>query len=286
MNGNTRSEVIRGNVVSKSCIDHCYTNVPEKVSKPEVVSVGTSDHLGVVITKYAKVEKSKPQTVKKRSYKCFKVEEFLTEVFESKINEAVKACDDIDSAAEVFEKMFRQIIDAHAPIKVFQMRKNYTPYLSEETKLLMKEQKILKEEMTINGDIVLAKEVRAISKEIVKSIKKDEKEYFENGLSDKVDVSTAWKTANELLGNQKNLAPTAIKEVGENGVTEIVKNPEKLATLFNKFFRNKIKKLREKSSHQPTLHPTQRLRNWLGSRSQPPPPFSLKEIDKRLTRKL
>ena len=56
--------------------------------------------------------------------------------------------------------------------------------------------------------------LKVLSKEIEKSIKKDEKEYFENGLSDKVDVSTAWKTANELLGSNTNLAPTAIKEVG------------------------------------------------------------------------
>ena len=115
----------------------------------------------------------------------------------------------------------------------------------------MKEQKILREEITKNRDIVLAIEVNAISKEIVKSIKKDEKKYFENGLSAKVDVSKALKSANELLRNQKNLAPTAINEVGKNGVTEIVKNPEKLATLFNKFFINKIKKLRGKSTYTP-----------------------------------
>ena len=101
----------------------------------------------------------------------------------------------------MFEGMFKTILDEHAPVKVFQMRKNYTPYLREETKLFMEEQKVLKEEMTRTGDLTLAKELNVLSKEIEKSIKKDEKEYFENGLSDKVDVSTAWKTANELLGN-------------------------------------------------------------------------------------
>ena len=35
----TRSEVVRGGRVAKSCIDHCYTNVPDKVSDPEVVMV-------------------------------------------------------------------------------------------------------------------------------------------------------------------------------------------------------------------------------------------------------
>lgn len=41
------TEIGPGGMVSRSCIDHCYTNVPEKVSTPEVISVGTSDHLGL-----------------------------------------------------------------------------------------------------------------------------------------------------------------------------------------------------------------------------------------------
>jgi hypothetical protein len=138
----------------------------------------------------------------------------------------------------------------------------------------MEEQKVLKEEMTRTGDFCLAKELRLISREIEKSIKRDEKEYFEKGMSDKVDVSTAWKTANALLGNNKNLAPTAIKEVDKTGVINIVTNPLKLATMFNKFFRSKVKKLREKSNQPPRTPPTGRLRSWLESRGQPLPPFS------------
>ena len=71
---NTRSEIIKGGGVSKSCIDHCYTNAPDKVSKPEVVSVGTSDHLGIVVKKYTKIQMRKPSTIMKRSYKQFDVE--------------------------------------------------------------------------------------------------------------------------------------------------------------------------------------------------------------------
>ena len=116
---NTRSEIVQGGNVAESCIDHCYTNVPDKVSNPEVVAVGNSDHLGVVVRKFAKVEKSKPNTVLKRSYKNFKPEEFLTDVLESDINNVVSASDDLDSAAELFETKFKSIIDKHAPIKVF-----------------------------------------------------------------------------------------------------------------------------------------------------------------------
>ena len=52
--GFTRSEIFRGGAVSRSCIDHCYSNVSVKVSTPEVTAVGTSDHLGIFITKYTR----------------------------------------------------------------------------------------------------------------------------------------------------------------------------------------------------------------------------------------
>ena len=107
VNENTRSEIIQGGYITKSCKDHCYTNVPGKVSKPEMTAVGNSDHLGIVVTKYAKLGSSKPKTVKKRSYKDFKVVDFQTYVLESMINNAVTACEELDEAAEMFESMFK-----------------------------------------------------------------------------------------------------------------------------------------------------------------------------------
>ena len=97
--GYTRSEMTQGGVLSQSCIDHCYTNVPEKLSAPEVVAVGDSDHLGIVITKYSRAEPIKPKTVIKRSYKIFKVDEFLTDILISNIDNYVTSCSDVEEAA-------------------------------------------------------------------------------------------------------------------------------------------------------------------------------------------
>ena len=62
----TRSELGQGGIVSRSCIYHCYTNTCGKISTPEVVAVGTSDHLGVAVTKYTKAPVRKPCVIKKR----------------------------------------------------------------------------------------------------------------------------------------------------------------------------------------------------------------------------
>ena len=89
VNQYTRSEIVRGGQVSQSCIDHCYTNSERKLSDPEVLSIGDSDHLGVIVTKYSREQLDRPKTVKKRSYKNVNVENFLEDVLNSDINKNV-----------------------------------------------------------------------------------------------------------------------------------------------------------------------------------------------------
>ena len=80
------SDIVRGNKISRSLIDHCYTNVPDKVSTPEVSAIGTSDHLAVFIIKRTKATISRPKIVQKRSYVNFDVEMFLNDINNSDIN--------------------------------------------------------------------------------------------------------------------------------------------------------------------------------------------------------
>ena len=115
-----------------------YTNCPSKCDKPRVECAGDSDHLSVLVTKYTKELKRKPHTVLKRNYKNFDQDAFLNDVRNSTINQDILKCNDIETAAETFQEQFGQILDKHAPVKIFQCRTNYVPYLSAETKILMK----------------------------------------------------------------------------------------------------------------------------------------------------
>ena len=94
------------------------------MSDPSVEAVGDSDHLGVVVTKYSRAEPLKPKTIRKRSYKNFIIEEFLVDIANSNIDRDVTSCDNIEDAAKVFEESSKFILDKHAPIKTFQMRKH------------------------------------------------------------------------------------------------------------------------------------------------------------------
>ena len=278
--GFTRSETGQSGEITRSCIDHCYTNTPEKVSEPELVAVGSSDHLGVFVKKFTRAAKIKPKIIQKRSYKNFNIENYLNDVLGSKLNEDITACEDLEVAAEIFETRFGKILDNHAPLKKIQVRRNYLPFLSEETKLLMEERKALKEESVRTGDKFLGSEAKRLGKKIKKNIKDDEIKYHEKDFKENFDVKNAWRAANNIMGTNKNLAPTAIKATDENGETELVTNPRKLAGMFNNFFRDKVQKLRAKTNQPPKIPPKERLKSWLNKEGIKPPPFKLKEISK------
>ena len=275
----TRSEVCR-NGVSRSCIDHCTTNVPEKLSKPLIESAGDSDHLAVIVTKFTKAPVTKPQTVRKRTYKNFCVEMFLTDILNSGINDLVTAIEDIEEAAEAFQRHFSKILDFHAPMKTFQMRNHYLPQISEETKLLIAERNALQEEASRSGNLLLLKEHKIKAKEVKNAVKVDKKEHFEKNLGDEVSVSKAWKTARDILGTNKSLSPTIINQGGS-----MTSNPSKMANIFNDYFLEKVRKLREKTASAPVIDPAQRLKAWIDQKGALPE-FKLKEINLTTLRKI
>ena len=47
----TRAEIVRGNQLARSLIDHCYTNIVHSLISTEVVDIGSSDHRGIFITR-------------------------------------------------------------------------------------------------------------------------------------------------------------------------------------------------------------------------------------------
>ena len=282
----TRSEIGQGGTVSRSCIDHCYTDACGKVSTPEVSVVGNSDHLGVSVTKYTRALIRRPRVIKKRSYKNFRKEDFLRDIQESNINAAVTAHNNIEDAAHEFEKSFKNVLDKHAPIKVFQMRKNYSSYISDSTKKIIEERNAWKE-LAVNNKYRTAERFsKELGKEIKKAITNDRRDYFNKDFGENCDRSNAWKTARVILGQNNNLLPTEIKNIDANGCHEQVTNPERLAELFNNFFKKKVDRLREKTDQQPTIPPEVRLQEWLSKRSCPPPPFELKEIENEELRRI
>jgi len=177
----------------------------------------------------------------------------------SDINTIVTGARTIDTAAEAFENIFKSTLNAHAPMKVFHMRKNYSPFVSVETKELILNRKALQEEAAKTKCKILIKEFNSHCKEVKKAVAKDEEEFFKKGFDDGMDSAKAWRTANELLGTVKNLSPTAIvhQEDGEDS-PDLITNPLKMATIFQKQDHNPETEDSDRSHHR-TNHKTKKM---------------------------
>ena len=124
----TRTE-LRGNHIEKSCLDHITTNIPGKCTNTRVLAAGNSDHLTVITSKLSKEIRTRPQFVRKRSYKNFSDQNFLREIKYTDFSSVLSAMN-IHEAATKFTKIFTSVLNNHAPVKIFQTRKNYAPYVS------------------------------------------------------------------------------------------------------------------------------------------------------------
>ena len=124
----TRSQTIAGGQVSRACLDHITTNNLAKCSDPVVTAIGDSDHHCVSVVKYTRELKQGPKKIRKRNYKNFDTAAFLTDINQTDFSRVTES-NDPDIAASMFSSIFRSVLNRHAPIKVYNQRTNYLPFL-------------------------------------------------------------------------------------------------------------------------------------------------------------
>ena len=110
----TRTQLVNG-VVLQSTIDHAYTNCAAKVTAPEVLPVGDSDHMGVVLQMLTRQEPERPQSIRLRSYKQTDIQALLEDLLHGQVNDLVTSCLDLNEAAEIFNREVVYFLNKHAP---------------------------------------------------------------------------------------------------------------------------------------------------------------------------
>ena len=122
-----------------SGLDHFYTNRCEKISNVEKYYNGGSDHMVISAVRFSKNIQAKPKYLRKRCYKYFDPVYFKDQVQQIKWLDVYLATD-VNQAVEVFTAKIRHILDEMAPMRIIQLRNNFSPWLSDETVQLMKSQ--------------------------------------------------------------------------------------------------------------------------------------------------
>ena len=162
----------------------------------------------IQVTKMDRDVKDEPRIMRKKVYNNMIEEDFIDDVVNSGVIHAVLKMDDVDEAAECLETYISPIYNKHAPFKNIQVKKNYAPFITTKTRLLIMEKKELMKQQKVRESKEEKKELRRIGKEIKKSLKTDEEEYWKERLGDKSDSKKMWSSVKDLLGERKNPSPT------------------------------------------------------------------------------
>ena len=264
-----------------SGLDHVYSNKPEKLSKAEVEFVGGSDHKLIKIVRFSKSLAHSARYVRKRCYKEFSEAEFCARVQQISWFELYMV-EEVDVAVNIITEKISKILDELAPIKTIQIRTRYAPWLTKETKALIKERNNVQKLAAESGDPDDWRMFKNMRNNVTKVMRQEKKAWEQARLNHQENNPTIlWKSIKSWLNWKTTGPPSQLFHEGE-----LVKSPAHLADVMNKFFVNKVEGLK-RGIPASALDPLKTLREVMRDRQcqftlQPVTPEQVLEIIKSL----
>ena len=274
----TRFRLVNGEI-QRSCLDHIHVNCVNKMSSPEIVAIGKSDHMGIIINKATKEIRTSPRTTMKRIYKNFDREEFKNDIKAAKEKgyfSKVHDTEDENAAFAYFCDTYNPILNKHAPLKVIQNRTCYVPYISDDLKKLMSDRNTAKSKAIEDGTVESFERYKELRNEVTCKLKTAEAEYYVNKFSDpEANTGDIWRNAYQALGTGRSSFPSQILAAGK-----VISKPIEMANAVNKYFIEKIKDIKDAVGAPINLNndPLGVLRGFLASKLIPDDGFELKEV--------
>ena len=223
----------------ESGLDHLYTNKPDKLSSVDLEFTGMSDHKIIKVTRFSKSLKRNVRYVRKRSFKNFDREQFSRAVQELSWWD-IYMCEDVEQAADLLTNKLTYILDKLAPVKTFQVRNKYAPWLSDSTKQLIKERNQAQKLATETKDLDNWNHFKNLRNTARNKMKKEKKLWEEAKLNNvHHNPSTLWQNVKGWLNWTNTGPPCQLFHLGR-----IINSPAQLAQAMNTFFINKVVLLR------------------------------------------
>ena len=134
-----------------------------------------------------------------------------------------------------------------APIKTFQSRSNYAPWVSDNTKNKIKERNEAQKKASETKTSSDWEEYKKLRNQVNSILKAEKRTWQENKISSYgSDSSSVWKNIKNWLGWSKGGPPSKLLDNGT-----IFTKPSDLARIMNLFFINKVKNLRQNLPNNP-----------------------------------
>ena len=228
--GHTRSQGLK----KASSLDVILSNNAKLLTNPILLN-SSSDHKVIMIHKTHKVVITGPSIRRARSYCKYSKNNMLQELNLPNINKLLWNWN-VESVAENLVFEINKALDVVAPFKNIQLRNNYAPHLSDETKEQMKLRDILKEAFNKTRNSEDLARYHKARNNVLSRQRKDKKEWA-NGLlgKDPNNSKKLWGTIKTISGTNKD---KGINRLIIDGVQ--VTTPEAIAEGLNVCFSNKI----------------------------------------------
>ena len=224
---------------SSTLIDHIYTNLDENISRVHVCKIAISDHYAVFgnLKLNNCIKTSTHQTITYRSFKNFDETMFINDLHEVPW-ETIEAFEDINEIVEVWNNMFLEVVNKHAPIKSHRIKRKYQPtWLTPQILDCIKERNKCK----VSGKM---DEYRLLRNRVSKMIDSAKNETYQMKLEEgKNDPRSVWKLFQKFGTNKKGSSNDSNFEIKVND--NIISNDQDIANAFNDFFVNIPSKLKE-----------------------------------------
>ena len=134
-------------------IDHLATTKPESISGKGVIPCAISDHDAIFLIRSMKIPRVKksPLVRKVRKFKKFDNDSFLKELSMVNFNEIKNVTSDPNQMWLLWENLFLNTLDMHAPISEIRIRGNNLPYITAEMRKLIRTRDYLKKKANKTG---------------------------------------------------------------------------------------------------------------------------------------
>ena len=222
-------------------LDHIYSNKPEKLGGIHAEFIGGSDHKLIKVTRYAKTLQRSIRYVRKRVFKNFVDKDF---------QQAVKnlswcnlySCGDPERAVNILTGKLTTILDQMAPVRTIQVRSKYAPWLSDNTKQLLKRRNEAQKVASQTKHLDDYRQYKALRNQATSIMRQEKREWEKQKLnSNKQDPSRLWKNVKTWLNWNNSGPPTKLFHNGR-----LVSSPAGIAGAMNSFFLDKVAGLRKR----------------------------------------
>ena len=214
---------------SRTLIDLCLTNSPDKISNSGVVDIG-------LLTLASATNFTSPlfcsKTAEVRQLKNFNEDEFLRDLRMNEWNR-VSMLNNPNEMWNSWRHLLMSVIDKHAPLKTKRIRNNRSPWITNKLLREIYKRDFLKKKVTSTNDPLIWKEFKDARNKVNDSIKKAKRKYFSEKLdASKCDPRKTWRLINELQSRQcKSTKASQIKSGHQ-----VFTSPEDIAEAFNNHF--------------------------------------------------